>query len=356
MTEEEEKKQEAGEEKDFENEAKKIFLSSKAIAGAVIIAVAFFSIGFVSNTGSLTGQLTGNVLSGEAAAARALEYINAIPGVSGNLTGVNDTGTVYEIDVNIKTSQGTNPMTFYVSKDGEYLFLQSVNIDQAIAQIKQQTQQQNQQKTTAPSVPKSDKPEVELFIMSYCPYGLQMQKALLPVWELLGDKADISVKWVSYIMHGKKELDENTVQYCIQKEQPEKYLDYASCFTESGEKESCLEEAGIDTDMLDSCISETDEEFNITGLYDDRSTWQGGRFPQYNVYADLNSKYGVRGSPTMVINGKTVSITRSPEAVKQAVCNAFNTPPEECNENLSAAQMSPGFGGGTASGSGGSCG
>ena len=35
------------------------------------------------------------------------------------------------------------------------------------------------------AVTKSDRPKVELFVMSYCPYGLQMEKAYLPAWNLL---------------------------------------------------------------------------------------------------------------------------------------------------------------------------
>jgi len=33
-------------------------------------------------------------------------------------------------------------------------------------------------------------------------------------------------------MHDKKEIDENTVQHCIQQEQPDKYSDYLECFLE----------------------------------------------------------------------------------------------------------------------------
>ena len=57
-----------------------------------------------------------------------------------------------------------------------------------------------------PVVPKSDRPKVELFVMSYCPYGLQMEKAYLPAWELLKNKADIDLKFVSYSIHPKKKI------------------------------------------------------------------------------------------------------------------------------------------------------
>ena len=53
---------------------------------------------------------------------------------------------------------------------------------------------------------------------------------------------------------------------------------------------------------------------------------------------------GISGSPTFVINGAQVQVSRSPEAVKAAICNAFTTAPSECSQTLSTAQASPSFG------------
>ena len=99
--------------------------------------------------------------------------------------------------------------------------------------------------TETPAVVKSDKPKVELFVMSYCPYGLQMEKAFLPVMDLLKDKADLSVKFVSYAMHEKKEIDENTRQYCIEKEQTSKFTAYLKCFTGKDDYKACLQSTGV---------------------------------------------------------------------------------------------------------------
>ncbi|MEM2131153.1 MAG: GILT family protein, partial [Candidatus Woesearchaeota archaeon] len=71
---------------------------------------------------------------------------------------------------------------------------------------------------------KKDKPEVQLFVMSHCPFGTQMEKGILPVVELLGNKIDFKVRFVYYAMHGEVEVKEQLRQYCIQKEQQDKYL------------------------------------------------------------------------------------------------------------------------------------
>lgn len=192
--------------------------------------------------------------------------------------------------------------------------------------------------------PKSDKPVVELFVMSYCPYGLQMEKAYLPVMDLLGKKADVSIKFVSYAMHGKKELDENTRQYCIQKEQATKFNAYLKCFTGKDDYAGCLKTAGVNESKLNACVAKTDKEFKITEMYNDKSTWLSGTYPIYSVHQAENDKYGVQGSPTLVINGAQVDTNRNPEAVKQAVCAAFNNAPSECDTTLSAQSFSASFG------------
>ncbi|EKD42889.1 MAG: hypothetical protein ACD_72C00544G0002 [uncultured bacterium] len=195
------------------------------------------------------------------------------------------------------------------------------------------------------SVVKADRPKVELFIMSYCPYGLQMQKAYLPAWELLKNKADIDIKFVSYAMHGKKEIDENTRQYCIEQNQPAKYQAYAKCFTGKDDYKGCLSAAGISESSLTSCINATNNKFGILDKFNDQSTWLSGRYPIYSVHQDLNDKYGVEGSPTLVINGaQAEGVGRTAEAVKQAICASFNNAPAECQQTLSNSAYQPGFG------------
>lgn len=43
---------------------------------------------------------------------------------------------------------------------------------------------------------KSDKPELKFFVMSFCPYGNQMEDALRPVFDLLKNKADITPHYI----------------------------------------------------------------------------------------------------------------------------------------------------------------
>lgn len=192
-------------------------------------------------------------------------------------------------------------------------------------------------------ITKKDTPEVELFVMSQCPYGTQMEKGLLPVMGLLKDKADIEIKFVNYAMHGQKEIDENIRQYCIQKEQNSKFIKYMKCYLAEGESSECVEEAGVDKTKLSICEGLTDAQFRISADFEDKSTYTGD-YPSFSIHDADNEKYGVRGSPTLVINGVTASVARDSASLLKAVCSGFSEKPEECDEELESATPVPGFG------------
>lgn len=231
-----------------------------------------------------------------------------------------------------------------VSNDYEYIHGGTpIKVSDVKAQIDAMISTLEQEKVPV-SVQKTDKPKVELYIMSYCPYGTQMQKGIISVLKTLGDKIDFETKFVDYIMHGEPEITENTRQYCIQKEQDEKYVSYLECFLKAGDAASCLNESKVDTTKLDACMKQTTEQYNITALYNDKNTWLSGYYPQYPVHSKDNDQYNVQGSPTLVVNGKPVSVGRSSAVLLDAICGHFNIEPKECEAVLSSQNPSAGFG------------
>ncbi|MBU3923425.1 MAG: hypothetical protein KJ592_00750, partial [Nanoarchaeota archaeon] len=240
----------------------------------------------------------------------------------------------------------------YVTKDGENLVPSLVPLT---AQATQPTTD-NRQPTTEVNVPKSDKPIVEAFVMSHCPYGTQIEKGLLPVANLLGDKIDFQIKFVYYAMHPTYgEVEEQLNQYCIQEEQNDKYLDYLTCFLGKtgtpADGATCIDETKINKAKLSSCTTKTDKEFSVLANLNDQSTWMSGRYPKFDIHKADNDKYQVGGSPTLVINGVTAQAGRDSVSLLNAICASFNDAPEECNTELSPAQPTPGFGFGTAAAS-----
>ena len=304
---------------------------------------------------SLTQNKT-KFLSLEEAKAKAADFINnnlMQAGQEVSIKEITEENGLYKIIVKMPNGQ---EITSYMTRDGKKFFPQVMDI----AEIEQKTKEKKEKQAQAEgdsqsNLPKVEQPKVELFVMSYCPYGTQIEKGLLPVLEKLGNKVDFQLKFCDYAMHGKKELDENLRQYCIQKEEPQKLLGYLHCFLDKGESEECLKTVGIDQTKLNSCVNAADKEYKITEMYNDKSTWLSGRFPRFNVFADDNDKYNVKGSPALVINGKQINSRRDPSSLLKTICAGFKEQPEECQANLSSQTPSPGFGfkaGGSSSGGG----
>ncbi len=304
------------------------------------------------------------LISAQEAGQKALEYINENFFQGKNSASLKnivdfDAGGLYKFQVDV------NGQTFdsYITRDGKLIFPEGINLE---AQTEEET-------SSSTEIPKQDLPDVKLFVMSYCPFGLQAQKGILPAYNLLKDKANIGIYFVDYIMHDKEEINENLRQYCIQKENTQKYIKYLNCFVKDGDYNKCLSETKIDEVKLKVCTTEIDERFRVTKQYNDKTTWLNGLYPKFDIDTALNKKYGIKGSPALVINDAVIvsnqgycpegdvecvvipDLERSPERYKSVICQSFNSLPGECSEVLSNETPSPSFGGGTSSSSGGSC-
>jgi glutaredoxin len=308
---------------------------------AVIFAILWI---FSLFSGGSTGgdSSTGDVLSEEEASQKAVEFINEniLPsGQEAEISSIEEEGDLYKVKLSIQGQEFDS----YMTKDGGLLFPSAVDLNEVIEET-EESDTPTTPETQDPEMEKMEVPEVELFVMSHCPFGTQIEKGFIPVAELLGDKIDYEVKFVYYAMHGEKELKEQLNQYCIQQTQKEKYIDYLTCFLGEGDGEACLDETGIDTDAVEKCVTETDEEYKVMENFADQSTWLSGRYPLWDVQKAENEAYGVRGSPNLVVNGQTVSSGRDAASLLSAICNGFEEPPAECDESLDSASPSPGFG------------
>jgi len=306
-------------------------LASAVLAILLVLAV------FTLNSGSSSPN--GELSEGEAA-AKTVSFINTnlLQGQAvAKLTSVEEDAGLYNLKLNIDGQV----VDGYITKDGKYFFPQMISLEENPAE---EQAAPAPTPTPAPEITKSDKPIIELFVMSHCPFGTQAEKGILPVIEGLGDKVDFEIKFVNYAMHGEKEVLEQMNQVCIQEEQNDKFFDYLVCFLDSDDGEKCLAEVEVDTMKMETCVAALDEEFKITELLADQATWNGGKFPQFPVHDAECKQYGIQGSPGLVVNGQSVSSGRSPAEYLATVCAAFNDVPAECDVELSTQSFSPGFG------------
>jgi len=299
---------------------KKLVMGLAIGLGAVIIVVLIAAL-------LMNGLPFGN-LSEKDATAKVESFVNTelLSGQGGATVKIlGSEGNLYHLEI---TYQGQK-IDSYMTKDGKKFFPQVFEMASSTASTQSATDSQ-----TATVAPKSDKPSVELFVMSYCPYGTQIEKGIIPAVQALGNKIDFKLKFVSYTMHGDKENQENLREYCIDKDQGGKLLAYLTCFLKAGDSAACLKSTGVDEAKVNSCMTATAKSNQVTGT-------------DFSVYKAENEKYGVQGSPTLVINGATISSGRDSQSLLKTICSAFNTIPSECSKQLSTAAPAAGFGEGT---------
>lgn len=309
------------------------------IVFAIVLIVSLIQGWSITGKAVKTRASENQELSASEAGQKAVEYINkniVQPGTSVSMVSSGDIGSVYRVVVSYQGNQ----IPIYITKDGSMLFLSGFNTSQTQEQPEEEPEE----------TPKTDKPTVDLFVMSFCPYGVQAENSMKPVVDLLGSKADIRVRFIANVqgdtvdkvqsLHGITEAQEDLRQLCIMKYYNQttywKYLMdiNTNCYGKINTRDpaaldTCWKnvatKTGIDIAKIQTCSNSTD---GLNLLKADEQ---------------LVDKYGVSGSPTLIINGMRYSGARTPEAFKQAICSAFTTQPEECSQTLSSS-------GGTASG------
>jgi len=301
------------------------------------------------------GSTAGKVLKPDEAKAKVTDYINntllagaPYKAVVGNLSEANG---LYKMSIDVNNQK----IDAYMTRDASLFFPQAMDMIKKPTTPSSTTAKADNNQQNAPTTQevnnKTAKPSVELFVMSQCPYGTQIEKGILPVIATLGKKIDFAVKFCDYSMHGQGELNEQMSQYCIEKNEPQNYQTYLKCYLASNgqptDAAACVKSAKVNAAKLASCVAATDKTYNITAGYNDKSTWVSGQFPQFNIFKTENDKYSVKGSPTLVINGETISSGRDSASLLKTICSAFATAPAECQAKLSSVSPSAGFGSGT---------
>jgi len=275
-------------------------------------------------------------LSPQEAAKIAMDYINQnlLEGRTASLISVKEENGIYKFRLKIEDSEYDS----YVTRDGKLLFTAGIDLT-----LKPETQQESEtsqqpQKLTCEDLKKSDEPSLEAFVVSKCPFGLQMQRILNEIVKNMPSLANnIKVRYIGSIqdnkvtsMHGDPEAEENLRQICIREEQKDKYWNYIACHIQKGEVDSCLAGANINKVNLNNCLTDATKGLNYA-----------------KEDFDSGVKYQVSGSPSLFLNGEGVSEFdfggRTAEAVKTVVCCGFGQQPEICSQKLSETQAATGF-------------
>lgn len=281
---------------------------------------------------------------------KAVDYINNNKLSSSKVTlkSASEVSGLIKISIDV----GGQAYNSYVTKDGRFLF-PNTPIDMKPAKTATSASASSSTTQTAAkdasSVTKAAKPMLEAFVVSSCPFGLQMQRAIADAVKNIPSLASsVVIRYIGSIsngvissMHGPEEAAENLRQICIREEQPTKYYNYISCYMQKttataasgmplGDSPSCQASTGIDTAKLASCVSDPS---------------RGLAYAQKDF--DLGIKYNVSGSPTLILNGAPIDETgfggRSSDGVKSMVCAGSNSPASFCSTKLNTTEAATSF-------------
>jgi len=173
------------------------------------------------------------------------------------------------------------------------------------------------------------KVKLDLYVMSYCPYGLRAEEIVFPIVEKHPDLIDFNLYYIVSkkddeftSLHGVEEVNENLRQICVKLLKPEVLFDYVRCVNKSKDQDNwkrCAEESGIDIDELKKCISSKDAENEL------------------NLHYTRKSRLYIDSSPTAFINNRRFSggFSNSMFIMKE-ICNQISN-----SEQLADCQNLP---------------
>lgn len=313
------------------------FLTKKTIVAIVILLIIVGYAFYAKNKdqSAVTNLFTKSITQDEAKAK--VEGLIKDSGGAATVKEVVEDGDLYKITVSFNGQD----QPVYVTKDGTKFIQQAVDFSEI---EKQKADAQKQQEEAAKPAPKSDKPNVDLYVMSFCPYGNKAEDTLKSVYVLLKDKVNFNFHYIVTAegdkitsLHGQPEVDQNEREVCVLKNYGKgRWLDFVSYVnTNCGSDGKCWEAGAkslaIDTAKISACVASEG-----TALM--------------KAEAEKSNAAGASGSPTMIINGQNSQAVYqygNSEGYKKAICDAFNVAPEECAKTLSSE---------TSTAEGGSCG
>ena len=298
------------------------------IVGIVIILVVLLAAGMMQ-----TGQ--GTIVPPADCGVKAIAYINnnlVAQGTTMELASITESRGLYEL----KGRYQSQDLVLYTSKDCTLLFTNTLNMSTGSGV------QQTPQATMAPV--KTARPSVDLYVMSFCPYGTQAETVMSPVVDLLKSRADIRIRYITSVsgttadsvdsLHGMPEAKEDLQQVCINKYYPEKFWPYLNAFNDA-----CYP-SWQNAAVLESCRKNTTATLGIDRAKITACAEGAEGIALLRADEAASTKDSATASPMLFINGVKYSGARTPEAFKQAICNSFETAPAECSTVLSSTSTS----------------
>src|SRR3989339_794245 len=181
------------------------------------VGLAFILVISLFTSGLGLSNVTGNAVKSDDIKVSVSILLAEMPSItSAVVTDVKEQNGLYLVTATINSQ----PAEIYVSKDGTLLFPSAIQIAETLTSLA--TQDTTNQDTTPEVLPKADKTKVDLYVMSFCPYGNQAEDTMLPVYNMLKDKVEWNMHYIVNVdgttvnsLHGQLEVDQNEREACV---------------------------------------------------------------------------------------------------------------------------------------------
>jgi 2-hydroxychromene-2-carboxylate isomerase len=160
--------------------------------------------------------------------------------------------------------------------------------------------------------------KVEFFVMSQCPYGVQVVNGVKDSLDKLGPDVDFHMDYIGQTapdgalssMHGPNEVTGDIVQLCAMKYAPAKTMDMVVCQNKNAREvatnwEACATTAGLPVATIKTCLEGPEGKTLLTESFKRSQT------------------RGASGSPTMFIAGKPYNGRRGSMDFLRAICGEY---------------------------------
>jgi hypothetical protein len=159
--------------------------------------------------------------------------------------------------------------------------------------------------------PKDREPELSLYVMSHCPFGIRAEDEILGFIGNFNNELKLHVYYIVSrqgvntfeSLHGPAELDEDLHQIAIQKLYDNKFYSYLACYNSSMNRDKCLKDNTIDKNEIDSFVQSGQAE---KILNEDFLTTE---------------KLGINASPTLFINSRRYEGPMQPGHIIRTACS-----------------------------------
>jgi len=187
---------------------------------------------------------------------------------------------------------------------------------------------QSQEGGGAANFPMPDhKASLEMYVMSECPYGVQVENAIAPVKEKLGNALDVQINYIGQkngdqfqSLHGPTEVSGDIVQLCAAQQGTEKLIDFITCQNANPKQvaenwKDCGTQSGYDVGALETCMNGDQGKKLLSDSY------------------DLSQSKNARSSPTIMLDGQPYRGGRKTNDFLRAICATYgDQSPPPCKD------------------------